>query len=31
MLHGLPAQLPTVMAVVGWTDLADLEIDEAGA
>jgi len=31
VLHGLPAQLLTVMAVVGWTDLHGREIDEAGA
>ena len=27
-LHGLPPQLRTVMAVVGWTDLPGLVIDE---
>jgi anti-anti-sigma factor len=31
VLHGLPPQLRTVMAVVGWTDLPGLVISEFGA
>jgi anti-anti-sigma factor len=30
VLHGLPVQLQTVMAAVGWTDMPGLMIAEAG-
>jgi len=30
VLHGLPAQLRTVMTAVGWTDMPGLMIAEAG-
>jgi anti-anti-sigma factor len=30
VLHGLPPQLRTAMALVGWTDMPGLVIDEVG-